>query len=318
MNGRRTYIFMDGKKNKDKKKFFKMSYEKRKSLYGYGFISLWLIGMIVFFLIPVVVSFIYSFMNVNPQKGGMSGEWTGMYNYSAAFSKDQYYRKYLVEVLFDALKTTPLIITFSLFIAVILNQKFKGRAFARAVFFLPVIVASGPVYSVITGDMSTSGAEGAEQFSTMFRTDMVTDILNFTGIYGLSDSMTSFIQSALDNIFALVWRSGIQILLFLAALQNIHPSVREAAQIEGATSWEFFWKITFPYVSPVVVANLVFTIIDSFTDSENLVMKRVTALRSDWNYGLASAMVWSYFFIVMAVVGLVLLIVNRYVYYEND
>ncbi len=300
------------------KKPLRMTYEKRKSMYGYGFIGLWLAGMLIFFLIPMILSFIYSFQNVNPQNGGMKGEWVGLQNYSVAFKKDQYYRKYLVEVLLDAVKTTPLILVFSLFTAVILKQKFKGRAFVRAIFFLPVIVASGPVYSIITGDMSTSGTNNAEQFSTIFKTDMVSDLLKFTGIYGLSDSLTEFIQSTLDNIFALVWKSGIQILLFLAALQNINPSVREAAQIEGATSWEFFWKITLPYVSPIVVANLIFTLIDSFTDSGNLVMKRVMVMRNEWNYGTAAAMVWTYFFIVMAVIAIVLLIVNKHVYYEVD
>lgn len=300
------------------KKHFRMTYEKRKSMYGYAFIGLWLAGMLIFFLVPMILSLLYSFQNVNPQNGGMKGEWTGLYNYSVSFRKDQYYRKYLVEVLLDAVKTTPLILIFSLFIAVILKQKFKGRSFSRAMFFLPVIVASGPVYSIITGDMNTSGTNNAEQFSTLFKTDMVTDLLNFTGVYGLSESLTSFIQSTLDNIFALVWKSGIQILLFLAALQNISPSVKEAAQIEGATSWEYFWKITFPFVSPVVVANLIFTLIDSFTDSGNLVMKRVMTMRNEWNYGVASAMVWTYFFIIMIIIAVVLLIVNKHVYYEVD
>lgn len=300
------------------KKLLKMTYEKRKSMYGYCFIGLWLAGMLIFFLVPLILSFIYSFQNVNPQAGGMKHEWVGLHNYSIAFRKDQYYRKYLVEVLLDAAKTTPLILVFSLFIAVILKQKFKGRAFARAMFFLPVIVASGPVYSIITGDISTSGTNDAQQFSTLFKTDMITDLLNFTGVYGLSDSLTAFIQSTLDNIFALVWKSGIQILLFLAALQNVSPSVKEAAQIEGATSWEFFWKITFPFVSPIVVANLIFTLIDSFTDSGNLVMQRVMAMRSEWNYGIAAAMVWTYFLIVIAIIAVVLLIVNKHVYYEVD
>jgi ABC-type sugar transport system permease subunit len=201
---------------------------------------------------------------------------------------------------------------------VLINQKFKGRAFVRAVFFLPVIVASGPVYAVITGDMNVSGAEGAEQFSTVFETDMVTDLLEFTGIYGLNQTLTETIKHTIDSIFAIVWRSGIQILIFLAALQNIPPAAREAAQLDGATSWEYFWKITFPYVSPMILANLVFTVIDSFTDSGNRVMERIIAMQSDWKYGLAAAMVWSYFGIVILVVGFIFLVAGRHVYYEVE
>ena len=248
----------------------------------------------------------------------MKGDWVGFNNYSAAFTKDPYFRTYLVDALWEMVRTTPLILVFSLFSAVLINQKFKGRALVRAIFFLPVIVASGPVYSVITGDMNTSGTSGAEQFSTMFETDMVTELLEFTGIYGLNQTLTENIKLAIDSIFAIVWKSGIQILIFLAALQNIPSSAREAAQIEGATAWEYFWKITFPYVSPMIIANLIFTVIDTFTDSGNKVMMRIIAMQSDWKYGVAAAMVWSYFAVVMIIVGILFLIVNRYVYYEND
>ena len=302
-------------KKKQKKK---MSYEKQKGLYGYGFIGLWFIGAVIFFIIPMVESFLYSFQNVNPQAGGMKGDWVGINNYAEAFSKDPHYREYLIQVLKDTAMTTPLILIFSLFIAVILNQKFKGRAFARAVFFLPVIIASGPVYAIITGDMDTGGTNGAEQFSTVFETDMVTELLEFTGIYGLSDTLTQTIKTTIDSIFGLVWKSGIQILIFLAALQNIPHSAKEAAVMEGATSWEYFWKITFPYVSPMIIANLIFTVIDSFTDSGNAVMGRIIDMQNEWKYGVAAAMVWSYFAIVMIVVGIIFAVVNKHVYYEVE
>jgi len=303
---------------KKKKTRKKLSYENKKRLYGYGFLSLWMAGTLVFFIIPLIVSFIYSFQDVNPQTGGMKGVWVGFKNYSEAFGKDPYYRTYLVDSLLEMLRTTPIILIFSLFCAVLLNQKFKVRALVRAIFFLPVIVASGPVYSVITGDMSTSGTDGAEQFSTLFETDLVTELLEFTGIYGLNQTLTENIKMTIDSIFAIVWRSGVQILIFLAALQNIPASAREAAQIEGATAWEYFWKITFPYVSPMIMANLVFTVIDSFTDSGNIVMNRIITMQSEWKYDVAAAMVWSYFLLVMLIVGIIFLIVNKYVYYEVD
>lgn len=301
-----------------KKKGIQMPYEKRKSLYGYGFIGLWLVGAIKWFLIPLFTSLKYSFGNVSLDVGYIQYEWAGISNYKYAFTEDPNYVKYLVDVLKDTAIKTPLIIIFALFVAVILNQEFKGRGFARAVFFLPVIIATGPVYAIISGDMSSSGSSDASQFSTMFETDLVGELMEFIGIYGISDAITETIQSITTDIFSLVWNSGIQILIFLAALQNIPTSAKEAAQMEGATAWEYFWKITFPYVSPMILANLIFTIIDSFTDTSNPVMSLVLDFQKNWKYGVSSAMAWSYFLIVMVAIGILTIIVNKFVYYEVD
>ena len=296
----------------------KLSYARKKRLYGYGFLALWLVGTLQWFLIPLASSLLFSFRNVTPEAGGMQGPWVGLENYKYALLSDPYYRSLLVEVLWDTLKTTPLILVFSLFIAVLLNQKFRGRVFARAVFFLPVIIATGPVYSVISGNMSDTGTNDAAQFSSLFETDMVGELMNALGIYGLSDRLTAQIQAVTTNALGLVWRSGIQILIFLAALQNIPPSAREAAQMEGANAWAYFWKIILPYVSPMILANLIFTVIDAFASPANPVMARVLATQSDMQYGRSAAMVWLYFVIVMAVVGIMLACVNRFVYYEAE
>ncbi len=295
-----------------------LPYEKRKGLYGYGFIALWMVGTLIFFLYPLANSLIYSFMDVRPETGGMTGAWVGIDNYKYVFTEDQHYAKYLVSVLGETLWQTPLILIFSLFIAVILNQKFKGRTFARAVFFLPVIIATGPVYSIINGDIANSGASSAGQFSTMFSTDLMGELFQFIGIYGLSDNMQTMVETVSNNIFGIVWSTGIQILIFLAALQNIPVSAKEAAQMEGATAWEYFWKITLPYVSPMILANLIFTVIDSFTSPDNLVMGRVLDMQSDWKYGQAAAMAWVYFLIVLAAVGIITVIMNHFIYYEVD
>ena len=298
----------------------KIPYERRKSLYGYGFIAIWIVGTIKWFLIPLITSLIYSFQNVTPETGGPVSTWAGISNYKYAFMSDPNYRELLVQVLKETFETAPLIIVFSLFIAVILNQKFRGRTFARAVFFLPVIIATGPVYNIINGDLKTNGNSDASQFSTMFKTDLVLvkELLTFLGIYGISEDLTTQIETLTTNVFSLVWSSGIQILIFLAALQNIPPSAREAAQIEGATSWEYFWKIILPYVSPMILANLIFTIIDSFTSPTNAVMTRVLEVQNDWQYGLAAAMAWTYFAIVLAAIGLVTMIINHFIYYEVE
>lgn len=296
----------------------RLSYERRKALYGYGFISLWLIGTIIFFLIPLGKSLWYSFNNVTITTGKSNTEWLGLKNYKDAFFNDKEFSEDLRLTLIETLWKTPLIIIFSLFIAVILNQKFRGRALARAVFFLPVIIATGPVLKIINGDMGSTENTKAAQFSTMFSTDLVGELLQFLGIYGISDKMGLMIQTVADNIFGIVWSSGIQILLFLAALQNIPSSAREAAQMEGATAWEYFWKITFPYVSPFILANIIFTVIDTFTNPMNIVMGRILSLKSSWEFGLASAMAWIYFGIVLAAIGIITFIVNKFIYYEVE
>ncbi|MCM1529074.1 MAG: sugar ABC transporter permease [Alistipes sp.] len=295
-----------------------LSYERRKGLYGYGFIGLWMIGTLIFFLIPLIKSLIWSFNDVTIDTGVTHLKWVGLDKYSYALTVDENYMDYLGNTLLETLWKTPLILIFSLFIAVILNQKFRGRVLSRAIFFLPVIIATGPVFKIINGDMGSTGNTGAAQFSTMFSTDLVGELLQFLGIYGLSENMNTLITTVADNVFGIVWSSGIQILLFLAALQNIPPSAKEAAQMEGATAWEYFWKITFPYVSPFILANLIFTVIDSFTSPTNEVMKRILAMRDDWKFGEYSAMAWIYFGIVLVAIGIITAIVNKFIYYEVD
>ncbi len=300
-----------------KAKGMKIPYERRKMLYGYGFLAIWIIGTIYFFLKPLIVSFWYSFNKTEVTLGKMQTTFLGLQNYIDTFTKDTDYVNALLEVLKNTLWKTPIIIIFSIFIAVILNQKFRGRTFARAVFFLPVIIATGPVMSIINGDMDSSGyAGGADQFSTMFETDMAGALLRFLGVYNISDTVTEVISLITSDIFNLVWNSGIQIIIFLAALQNIPFSAKEAAQIEGATSWEFFWKITLPYISPMIVANLIYTIVDSFIDPQNGVMALVLQEASNWNHGYSAAMAWAYFLIVILALCIVLPIVNKFVYYE--
>ena len=207
---------------------------------------------------------------------------------------------------------------FSLFIALLLNQKFRGRTLARAVFFLPVLVATGPVIAVIKGDIADNGVSGAEQFSALFQTDLVDELLEFLGIYNLSEELTTTIQTITSDIFNLIWSAGIQILIFLAALQQIPTSAKEAASMEGATGWEFFWKITFPMISPMILANLIYSVIDNFVDSENPAMQVVMVQSRELRYGLSAAMAWVYFLIVALALALIVGLVSKFVFYEND
>ncbi len=303
-----------------------MSYEKKKGLYGYGFIALWFVGALMFFIIPLIQSFYYSFHDVAPETGalkitplvdGLTGQKNMFLNYKNAFMTDPNFRQYLVESLGDMALNLPVIVIFSLFVAIVINQKFRGRTFARAVFFLPVIIATGPVYAIITGNLETSGNNSAEQFSTMFEADMVDQLLEFIGIYGFGDKFTELLTSITSDILNLVWKCGIQIIIFLSALQGIPASAKEAAAIEGATSWEFFWKITLPYISPMILVNIVYTVIDAFTDPTNQVMERMLSVQTEWKYGYSAAMAWSYFGIILAALGIIFAIMNKLVWYDD-
>lgn len=301
-----------------------LSYEKKKGLYGYGFIALWFVGALMFFIIPLLQSFYYSFHTVTPETGYldikplMSGGKTDMFlNYKDAFLKDPNFSQYLVEVLKDMALNLPVIVVFSLFVAIVINQKFRGRTFARAVFFLPVIIATGPVYAIITGDLETGGNNEAAQFSTMFEADMVDQLLEFIGIYGFGDTFTEMLTEITSDILNLVWKCGIQIIIFLSALQGIPASAKEAAAIEGATAWEFFWKITLPYISSMILVNIVYTVIDAFIDPTNKVMERLLSVQSEWKYGYSAAMAWSYFGIILVALGIVFAIMNKLVWYDD-
>ena len=318
-----------GEKAQVKIKTTKIPYEKKKGLYGYGFIALWFIGTLWLFIMPVLTSLWYSLCNtklldkagaleVGMTSAGIYTEWNGFYNFTKAFTIDTTFLPKLGTALGEILPNTSVIMIFSLFIAVILNQKFRGRTLARAIFFLPVLIATGPVISVINGDMTSQGVSDAAQFSTLFKTDLVTELMEFLGIYNLNQTFTDIIKDITSGVLNLVWNSGIQILIFLSALQTIPPSAKEAASIEGATAWEFFWKITFPYISPMILSNLVYTVIDAFVSTDNVVMEYVLAQSRNWEYGYSAALAWIYFAIVGACLGIICVIINRFVYYEND
>jgi ABC-type sugar transport system permease subunit len=152
----------------------------------------------------------------------------------------------------------------------------------------------------------------------MFQTDMVDEFLRFLGLYNVSREFADFIGQATSDIFNLLWKSGIQILIFLSALQQIPTSAKEAASMEGATAWEFFWKITFPTISPMILANLIYTIIDTFADSQNMVMRRVLQQAGILEYGYAAALAWIYFGIIALALALVVGIVSRHVFYAVE
>lgn len=299
---------------KDKKS---LSYTKRKSLYGYLFVSPWLLGVILFFAVPFGKSIYYSFNTLTMEAGvGFLTTFEGLRHFRYMFTEDAKFLPSLSEALVDIVYSVPLIVMFSLFIGVLLNQKMRGRTFYRAVFFLPVVVTSGVVLSILSSDINSSLIMSEQNYNSstvLLNITVLTDLLNDLGLSaGFANALSSFVSQTINN----TWYSGVQILLVIAGLQGISPALYEAARIEGASKWDEFWKITFPSLLPVLLLNIIYSIVDSFTNTDNPVMSVITeSAFANFNYSYASAMSIVYSLTALVIIGLVYLLFGRKITY---
>lgn len=282
--------------------------KKKKNLYksealtGHAFCLPLYIGTVLFFIIPLIQSVRYSFSNVIPDFGTMSTEFIKWENYRYIFRVDLTFSSNLVGSLTSLLYQVPFVLITSLFLATIINQKFLGRTLVRAIFFLPVIVASGVVISLIQSDALSSTMMSGDADATIFNSLVLE---NYLKDVGLNQQIIGYFTTVTNNIFDLLWKTGIQTLMFLAGLQGISPTLYEASAVEGATAWENFWMITFPMLKPIILVNTVYTIVDSFMDLSNGVMAQILGTTSNIEYGKAAAMGWSYTLIILVILGLV-------------
>ena len=272
------------------------------------------IGFIFFFLLPFLQSVRYSFSDIvlNPN-GGYTLNFIGWKNYIKAFTTDAEFLPAVFSSLGAMLYQVPIIVLFSLFVAIILNQKFVGRTFVRGIFFIPIIVANGVILSIMNGDVLSQTIMQGSSSSTLFQSEFLYELMFKSG---MSQEFVNGLTGVVDSLFALIWKSGIQIIIFLAGLQTIADSMYEAAKIEGATGWETFWKITFPMISPMIILNLIFTIIDSFTDYNNVVMKYINEQQIGMRLAYSSTLGWIYFLMVAVIIVMVYLIINKRVFYQ--
>lgn len=305
-----------GKKPKKQRK--KMSYEKKKGYVGLMFILPWLVGFLMFFLVPIITSIQFSLNDV-AVLDNYNLTWNNFSNYKDMFASGAAFPQNLTASLLELIINVPIILVFSLFVAVLLNRKFIGRGIARAVFFLPVIVTTGVVMSAFNGTgagdtnkVFSGDVSNGVLFSAFDAKDLLYDL-------GLNEQITGYMAMIADRIFDVIWNSGIQILLFLAALQSISPALYEACDVEGATAWEKFWLITFPSVSPIILVNIVYTIVDTFSNPSNPVLAQINnSINVSFNYGVAAAMSWVYFAIILLIIGLVFLLLKRFIFYSVD
>lgn len=293
-----------------------IAYDKKQGFVGFMFTLPWLIGFLMFFFVPAIKSIEFSLSDVKIFEN-YATEWNNFSNYINIFTKNVNFVQNLSTTFGDLAINVPVILVFSLFVAVLLNRKFIGRSLARAVFFLPVIVTTGVVMTAFNGASDSSKVfEGEVSNGILFSTMNSTAVLKELG---LSEQITGYLITISDRIFDVVWDSGIQIILFLSALQGIAPALYEACDVEGATGWEKFWLITFPSVSPIILVNVIYTIVDTFSDPSNAVLHQIDELiTATFDYGTAAAMVWVYFIIVLAIIGLVFLVCKKLVFYEVD
>lgn len=289
----------------------KLTIESRKAMTGRLFVLPFYIGFVFFFLRSVVQSLAFVFSDVKLQPGGFSLDWVGLNNLRYIFTSDPDFNKNLVSATTSLLYKVPVIIIASLFFAIILNSKFRGRTLVRAVFFLPVIIASGVVMEIINSDTfatslitASEGMESTVSATSYGLTSLLVDM-------GLNSTIVEYFSYISSNLYDLMWRTGIQMIIFLAALQSISPALYEASSIEGASAWENFWMVTFPMITPMILVNVVYTIIDTFTDSANAVMDQISQVFTDQQYDRAAAMSWVYFLIIGIVLAVVLFLFSR-------
>lgn len=274
--------------------------ETLKSRYGMAFVAPWTLGLILFFVYPLVQSVIYAFSETTLSAGGLDVRLTGLDNFRYALQEDPKFTGNLMTSLTSFLYSFPLILVISLILALILNQQFRGRLFFRMVYFLPVIIAGGVVLELIFQTRGGSVAEtGVERdlAEEMIRAD---DIIQ---MFGLPDWLNEYFQAVMNNIMDLLWNSGIQIVLFIAGLQAIPDQLYEVSRVEGATKWEEFWFITFPMLSRILVLVAAFTLVEYFTSKTDNIMKQTYDLMQMQEYGTSSAMLWIYFLAVGALMA---------------
>lgn len=292
------------------------SFQKQHNLFGWIFVSPWIVGTGLFFLWPMLESFLYSVCKLTPSENGFTKDFVGFDNYIYFFTKNTFFLPNLGASLGSIVPSVLMIVSFSVLMALVLKEKFIGRSFARAVFFFPVIIASGVVITILKNQVMMSGSSVADMSpSYLFHAP---NLVNVFSALGIPNQILVSITDLLNQIFDLTWKSGVQILLLLAAVNNIPQSFYEVGIMEGTTAWEKFWKITFPTISPTLFVVIIYTIIDSFTDYGNKVMEMLRAYYTDNNYAYSATIGVIYFVCILLIIGLIQKLCKRWIFYANE
>lgn len=281
---------------------------KKEARTGVLFILPWIIGAVLFLLYPLGSSLDYAMSNIRITAIGMRKNHVGLANFTYIITKDQNVPELLINYVVSTLISVPIIVVFALIIAMMLNQNIKGKGFFRLIFFLPVIIVSGPILGMLT-------SQGAGSVSAIDTTAIVAAISNV-----LPGPLAKPIAEIFENMITILWYTGVQILIFLSSLQKVDRAMYEAAKIDGGSGWECFWKITLPTLKPMIVINTVYTVVFISGNEQNeIINQMVDAMFSGETgkgYGYASALAWMYSILVLLIVGLftLLLVAKKDVY----
>ena len=300
----------------------RISLNARKANAGYFFVAPFILGVILVYLPILLDSIWFSFnrLNTNNIVDGVITpfyESVGLKYYKTALASSEFASKILAglqQLIFEV----PAVIIFSLFIAVVLNQKMLGRAVFRAIFFVPVIISTGIMETINYKDMMSAETEGGiNDGSGESGASQIISVLDVEKIFGemkVGAELVTYVVQIVNDVYNIINYSGVQMLIFLAGLQSISPAIYEACQIEGATGWETFWKITFPMISPMILVNAVYTVINAFTRSTNPMMQYISGFGDQYQ---ATAMAWMYFILVMLIIAAVVGIVSTFIFYQR-
>jgi oligogalacturonide transport system permease protein len=270
-----------------------LSMKSKNTMTGLMFVSPWIIGFLIFTAFPLFYSLFLSFQQVKITTQGIQTKFVKFDNFEYAFAVDALFTQKLITFMQELVLSVPIIIVFSLIIALLLNQPIKFRNFFRMIFFLPVIIASGPVINELI-------AQGVTSIPS------IKEYAIFESMLSSDSFFSTIVLYLMDNLIIILWFSGVQFLIFLAALQKIDQQVYEAAKIDGASNWECFWKVTLPSIFPMIVVNTVYTIVMFSIFSLNPVIGHIQSnmFQIDTGFGYASALSWIYFLLIAAALAI--------------
>ena len=296
------------------------SLDARKARAGYFFVLPFLLGVFLIY-IPILLDSVWLSLGdiiYKSELGDFVYRWDGLIYYKNALTVDPNFTTKLLAGLQQLIFEVPAVIIFSLFIAVVLNQKMLGRAVFRAIFFVPVIISTGLMESINANDvMSDASAGGIQDGSGEGASNQIISTLDVEALFenmAIGGQLVEYVVKIVNDVYNIINYSGVQMLIFLAGLQSISPQIYEACRIDGATGWETFWKITFPMISPMILVNAVYTIIDAFTRSTNPMMSFLAGMGTGPS---VTAMSWMYFIVVILIIAVVAGIVSSFIFYQR-
>lgn len=299
----------------------KVSLDTRKARAGYVFVLPFILGVVLIYL-PILLDSIWFSLTErdasNPNNVVYHFVWFKYY--VEAFTQNSNFVASLISGIQKLIFEVPAVVIFSLFIAVVMNQKMLGRAAFRAIFFLPVIVSTGIMETINLSDtMSQITQGGIDDGSGGGGANEIISILDVERLFSsmkVGGELVTYVVSIVNDVYSIINYSGVQMLIFLAGLQSISPSIYEACRIDGATAWETFWKVTFPMISPIILVNSVYTIIDAFTRTNNPVIQFINKA-DGLSQSSSTAMYWIYFIIIILIIAAVAAIASTFIFYQR-